>query len=591
MFQTRASKKLHLNGDEIEVKISEGRIISLGNGRKAFAFELLLPPLAIGIYELNFADDLQNSCRLIISPQSAYLPPKLEESKVFGFSVQLYALQTKNDQGIGDFSTLADTLEICQQNGASILAINPLHALFGALRDLKSPYYPSDRRFLDPIYIDISKFSPVGDFESQKQSKNVDYAGIWNKKREILLAKFQQEKSNSQFLSFCKNAPQALEDFALFEAIDWHFKGNWPQNLRIKNAKSIAAFKLENKDEINFQKYLQFIVQAQFKAASANGLEIGLNLDLAIGSAPNGSENWCNQELIANGISIGAPPDPLGPQGQIWGLPPYIPHKLLENKLCAIEEIYRANMKNAGALRIDHAMGLMRLFWVPDNMIGAMGAYVQNPFSHILRLTKLLSHEYKCLIIGEDLGTVPFGFSENMQSQNIFSYKVMPFEQDENGFKTPETYPENAFACAFTHDLPPLMGWWENVDIKTREDLGIFDNEAAKAALVSREREKNSILSALIKADLIDEKAEIENLSPKIFAAIHEYLGKCNSKIAIVQIEDLAQMKTMVNLPGTNMEYPNWQRKIMPNLHEIFANGQKLIVPSHIIAAISKNRE
>lgn len=578
---------LLLNGKRIEYEIISHNEIMLANGMRANFYEIKIKPLEIGIYEIAFENDLNNVCRLIIAPQKAFLPPVLERKNVFGYSVQSYSLKRENDQGIGDFTSIKQCLENCQNSGASILAINPLHALFGARRDLNSPYYPSDRCFIDPIYIDISKFEPNCDFTKEQQSHNVLYIEVWAKKRIILQKIFDQKYNWKEFNNFCKNNAQSLDDYALFEAIETIHNGNWPQDLKQKSPRAIEKFKQENSKEIEFQKYLQFIAHQQLSEISDIKLPIGLNLDLAIGAAPMGAENWCNKDLIAENISIGAPPDPLGPQGQVWGLPPYIPHQMLEDKLYKLEEIFNANMKYAGALRIDHAMGLMRLFWVPDGMSGANGTYVNYSFEHILRLLKLLSHQNQCLVIGEDLGTVPHGFSENMQGQNIFSYKVLPFERENDDFKPPQNYPQNSFTCAFTHDLPPLAGWWNSIDIDERETLDIFTKEEANNARKDRKNDIQSLIKALKANNLLNESHSNQDLNDEIIIAIHKYIAITDAKIAIIQIEDLARESTSVNLPGTDKERPNWQRKIEQNISQIF--NENNVLTQKIIKAMQLN--
>ena len=570
------TSNLLINGQAIEFDICAQKEIILANETRAFSYEIKLKSLEIGIYEIAFENDIETKCRLIIAPQKAYLPEVLETKDVFGYSVQSYSLKRENDQGIGDFSSVKQCLEHCQNTGASILAINPLHALFGAQRDLKSPYYPSDRRFIDPIYIDVSKFAPDFDFTHEQKSPNVLYKEIWAKKRDILQKSFAQNRVTKAFNDFCNNGAQSLDDYAVFESIDNIYNANWPDDLKQKSPSVVKEFKQKYSDEIEFQKYLQFIANGQLSEICDIKLPIGLNLDLAIGAAPMGAENWCNSHLIAGNISIGAPPDPLGPQGQVWGLPPYIPHKIIEDKLCKLEEIFNANMRFAGALRIDHAMGLMRLFWVPNGMNGADGTYVNYPFAHILRLLKLLSHKNQCLIIGEDLGTVPFGFSENMQSQNIFSYKVLPFERENNSFKKPKDYPQNSFTCAFTHDLPPLAGWWDGIDINERDNLGIFNKDDASNARLERNQEIQSLINALKINNLLDENHKSATLNDEIIIAIHKYIAISNAKIAIIQIEDLAREATSVNLPGTDKERPNWQRKISKNIDQIFGDENNL---------------
>lgn len=545
--------------------------------------------LEIGKYRLFFENEPEEFCSITIAPKSFYFPNEFENRKFFGLSAQIYSVTRENDQGFGDFTSLEKLLKFTRDNGGAMLAINPLHALFQNSRDFKSPYYPSDRRFLEPLYIDAG--------QAIKHKENtIDYDKVWREKRAILWQDFLKNKLDKDFIAFANSQGQRLEEYALFEALSAHFNGqnwqNWPSEYKDKNPEILNDFKLKNKDEIEFQKYLQFLCDAQLNKATKNKMIIGLGRDLAIGSAPNGAEAWANYNIMAKNVSIGAPPDPLGPNGQIWGLPPYNPLSLVENHFSQYCEIFAANMKYAGALRIDHAMGLMRQFWVPNNMDGKDGTYVAFPFNDLMNELKLLSHKFKCIIIAEDLGTLPHGFSETMNNAKGLSYRVLPFERHGNGFKSPQDYPFLSFACASTHDLPPIKGWWKSLDIFERLELKLISDDDFKNAISAREIEKFEILNALFENGLIKEK--YSNLPPEcndeIINAIHAYIAKSNAFLAIAQFEDIAKIETSINLPGTDKERPNWQNKVTPYLEEIIQSFAKNNKNALIIDAISKNR-
>jgi len=262
--------------------------------------------------------------------------------------------------------------------------------------------------------------------------------------------------------------------------------------------------------------------------------------------------------------SIGAPPDPLGPLGQVWGLPPFCPHRARADGYRAAAELYAANMRHAGALRIDHVMGLARQFWVPDGADGADGAYVDFPLDDLLGQLALESARARCLVIGEDLGTVPHGLRETMAAQGLLSYRVLPFERDGAAFRPPDVYPRLAWACVATHDLPPLAGWWDGVDIDERLNLDLMGAAEAEAARAERAAARTELMAALADAGLVEAPADAEPgaLTADLAAAIHAYVALTPSLLALAQAEDLAGEREAVNLPGTDTERPNWRRRV-----------------------------
>jgi glycogen operon protein len=269
-------------------------------------------------------------------------------------------------------------------------------------------------------------------------------------------------------------------------------------------------------------------------------------------------------------VSIGAPPDILGPDGQVWGLPPPDPHQLIADGCRAMAQLFAANMRYAGALRIDHVMGLSRLFWVPEGADGGDGAYVANPLEHLLAQLALESERAQCVVIGEDLGTVPAGLREVLGADEILSYRVLPFERDGRRYRGPAEYPTLAFACAATHDLPPLAGWWAGDDIEERLRLGLFSPHQAAAARDSLLADKRALIQTLAAEGLIEADADTSGaLTPSMAAAIHGLIAATPSLLAMAQVEDLAGETMAVNLPGTDRERPNWRRRINASLDAV----------------------
>jgi glycogen operon protein len=325
---------------------------------------------------------------------------------------------------------------------------------------------------------------------------------------------------------------------------------------------------------VRFHQYLQFLADRQFGAvAEKSRLEYGLYRDLAVGSASDGAENWACSGELAEGAWVGAPPDPLAPQGQNWHLPPPLPLQLPRNGFASFSALLAANMRHAGALRIDHAMGLARLFWIPAGGTGADGAYVAYPFADLLGQVALESVRASCMVVGEDLGTVPEGFRPTMADADILSYRVLLLEREGRAFLPASSWPARAVACVATHDLPPIAGWWEGVDIDERDALALLPSRAAAEAERSAER---VALTAALSGQLHGDGGRAPGEEPaatveEMVEAAHGFVAATPADLVLVQAEDLAGMRTGVNLPGTDRERPNWRLRVPVPVEELFA--------------------
>ncbi|RTL85105.1 MAG: glycogen debranching enzyme GlgX [Hyphomicrobiales bacterium] len=559
----------------------------LHHGRQA-----QLPPLPSGRYDLRAEHG--ETCRLVVAPAHCALPDR----RVFGFSAQLYALRREGDQGVGDFTTLRRLAEISAQAGAALVAINPLHALFSQDRTRASPYYPSDRRFLDPLAIDLAEL-PEAAFDPDAARalslrERVDYEDVEALKRPAFEKAFSQfdalarrrpeADSVRSFSRFCAEGGDALHRFALFETIaemrggeDWR---RWPQALRGGDGAALAAVADRHAERLRFHKFLQWVADSQLaKAASAArdaGLAFGFCRDLAIGAAPDGAESWRKAKRRIEGFSIGAPPDPFSRDGQSWGLPAPDPLAIEADGGADFAELLAANMRHAGALRIDHVMGLSRLFLVPEGAKASEGAYVSYPLDALLAQLSLESVRANCLVVGEDLGTLPFGFRDRLAAANVLSYRVLWFERAGAGFAAPRDYPAKAMACVSTHDLPTLAGWWEEADVAEREALGLLSAADAARERESRRRDRRALLDALRAEGLIGAPAEGAIFDDAAFddglaQALHAFAARTPSVLAMAQLDDLAGESVAVNLPGTDQERPNWRRKLHPTVETLFS--------------------
>ncbi len=546
-----------------------------------------LPPLPAGRYALRAEEG--TTCRLIVAPAQCPLP----ESRAFGFSAQLYALRRDGDQGVGDFTTLRRLGEKSAQAGAALVAINPLHALFSQDRSRASPYYPSDRRFLDPLYIDLADL-PDAAFDPETAralslTEMIDYPAVDALKRRALetafahfddLARWRPEAEPVQaFAQFCAEGGEALDRFALFETIsesrggqDWR---RWPQALRDAESAALAAVADRDAARLRFHKFLQWTADLQFAQAAAaarrSGLTLGFCRDLAIGAAPDGAESWRKASRLIEGFSIGAPPDPFSREGQSWGLPAPNPLAVEADGGADFGELLAANMRHAGALRIDHVMGLARLFLVPEGAKPSEGAYVSYPLDALLAQLSLESARARCVAIGEDLGTLPFGFRDRLAAANVMSYRVVWFERAGAGYVAPQDYPVKAMACVSTHDLPTLQGWWDEADIAEKKALGLLSAPAADGEREARQRDRRALIDALRAEGLIGARGEAEPFDDALAQALHAFAARAPSLLAMAQLDDLAGEAVAVNLPGTDSERPNWRRRLHPAIEALFS--------------------
>jgi 4-alpha-glucanotransferase len=588
-----------------------------GHAGRSDSGELRLPGgLPIGYHRLQIAAGGRTAeIDLVVAPASGHLPPALQPgARSWGLTVQLYGLRSARNWGIGDFADLA---ELCCRTGAlggAVVGINPLHALFAAEPRHFSPYSPSSRAWLNYLYIDPEAVPGFADdpaaqamarpdaMAAARGGELVDYAAVAAVKRPVLEALFRRFRDREagtgsvldrEFAAFKRQGGAALDGFAGFEALHEAITGSggpfswreWSPNLRDPGSPAVAAFVREHPERVEFFRFLQWQADRQLAAAAVAGREVGLVLglyrDLAVGVNPNGAEAWADQELIVPGVAIGAPPDPLSRAGQDWGLAPLNPLALRRRGFAPLIAALRANMRHAGVLRIDHVMGLRRLYWIPSGGPPIAGAYIGYPFHEVLRLVALESRRHGCAVIGEDLGTVPDGFREAVQAANVLSYRVLVFERHgDGGFKPPGEYAPLAAASAATHDLATLKGFWLGRDIAWRRRLGLYPDPAAEQTeAAERARDRRLLLEALAREGLLAAERFTEFLpegdepvyGDALGDAIHAYLARSRARLVLVQIEDLVGETEQANLPGTDDQHPNWRRRLSVSLEALFA--------------------
>ena len=572
--------------------------------------------LPLGYHSLSLVidDDELGSMRLIIAPSSCYKPEALlQGQKVWGISVQLYCLRSDNNWGVGDFSDLSFLVEKLAKQGAQFVGLNPIHALYPANPNACSPYGPSSRRWLNFIYIDVTALDGYQQASTQAVVNDIDFQQKLQKARSTDLVDYELvtelklnalEKvfahQNSQYLSkntklnkifkaFVVEGGESLKTLAIYDALQESLvaqqkpSSGWPvfpKELSDFYNPAVKTFSKKNAKRVKFFLWLQWQAALQLEQANQvaeqNKMSIGLYRDLAVGVSEGSAEIWGNKELYCTKASIGAPPDILGPLGQNWGLPPMDPEKLYEQQYQPIIELFDANMRATGALRIDHVMALLRLWWVAKGDDAKEGGYVYYPVDDLLAILALESHRHQSLVIGEDLGTVPDEIRTKLAENGVYSYRVFFFEQaDDGGFFSPAHYPEQSMSTLTTHDMPTLTGYWHCDDLALGKKLGLYPTDEILSTLyTSRHENKQSILDTLHGHHSVNDEVGRNGhnvaMSKALNFGMQLHMAAGSSALLSLQLEDWLEMDKPVNIPGTFNEYPNWRRKLSRNLQDIF---------------------
>jgi 4-alpha-glucanotransferase len=562
---------------------------------------LELGELPWGYHRLHLPE-FEASATLVVTPGKCWLPESFHQGiGLWGIAAQLYLLRSERNWGIGDFADLQQFAELSAERGCQMIGLNPLHQMILDSPEQASPYSPLTRLYLNVLYIAVPEapgytgatalheLIESDEFQTRlaacRATANVDYSGVVGLKLEALrilhnvFIKSAPEDRRS-FETFRDENFVSLHRTSIFQALRQHFKAedsdwhNWPTEYRDAESEAVKRFAEEHAEEIGFLDWLQWVADRQLanaaETAKKAGMAIGLYRDLAVGCDRSGAETWTNPDAFLAGAQVGAPPDIFNPAGQNWGLPPFHPKALREEAYRSFIELIRANMRHAGGLRIDHVMGLQHLYCIPESCNPSEGAYVGYALDDLVGILALESQRHRCLVVGEDLGTVPDGFREKMTDANILSYRVLFFEQDwdDGGFLPPEDYPRLALAVAGSHDLPTLVGWWEGRDIDLKERLGLYPSkDEPPSQRERREQDRTSILEAFRKEGLLQGQGDI---STEQFAiATHEFLARSGSMLVLPQLDDLFAEPDQVNVPATSLENPNWRRKYRVALEEM----------------------
>ena len=578
--------------------------------------EIDTPNLGAGYYDVRIRltsrrAESEATQLLVVAPERCTLPQDLlGDRKAIGVYANLYSIRGDRNWGVGDMGDLETLTRWVASVGGSFVGLNPLHALLNRGGDI-SPYGPVSRLWRNPIYIDVDRVPELIIGQSAdllrtpeieaaigplRESARVEYHQAWAMKTlalDTLFNAFLDLRSRharhprvAAYNDFVDRGGRWLSDYATWMAIaesrnEWTWK-MWPAELQDRRSEAVKRFAAEHSRRVDFHKWAQFELDRQIgdiaESCRANGMEIGLYQDLAVGSSGTGSDAWSNRQLFREGATIGAPPDPYSDFGQNWGLPPIDPRALKRDRYRYFIQLLRSGFRHAGALRMDHVMGLFRLFWIPEGATGRDGAYVQYPADDLLGILALESQRHKALVVGEDLGVVPPEVPTAMAKWGMLSSKVLYFErEDGGGFKPQATYPELSLASVNTHDMPTIAGFWAGRDIALRKSLGLVDEKDSAGVAVQRDNEKRRLLDRLREdaALTLHEHPSLEAPGvPSVKRGLHRFL--CNSASALVamSLDDLGDELEPINVPGVGIDkYPCWSRKMHRTIPEIAATA------------------
>ena len=578
-------------------------------GRDEREIVLTLPA---GLHRLTVGDEL---CLVIAAPKRAPAVDDLAgRSKAWGLSAALYGLRSARNLGVGDYRDLAVAAEQAARLGADFIGINPVHAR-GTARDGFSPYSPTCRTALEPGHIapdaapgfrhcaDVRRLlkASAADLEAARAGDLVDYEAHECLQREILEALFratiEADGSAAADLAAWRQGPgRALEWFAVFEALagvhgpDWRA---WPRPLRAAGSPAVRHFAAEHAEMVRYHAWLQRLAARQLAGAQAAargaGMAFGLYLDLAAGVRPGGADTWASPTCFAESVSLGAPPDAFSPDGQTWNLAPFNPRGLRAAGYEPFVRMLRGAMAHAGIVRIDHVLGLDRSFWVPE--FGAPGGYVRYPLEPLLGLIRIEAARAGCIVVGEDLGSVPRGLRRRLAEAGLLGCAVMQFETGEHGFRPPRHYHPASLASAGTHDTPTLKGWWSGRDIELRHRLGQSTEKDRTASLAARTAARGALGRLLVEEGHaprdLDSGTPPAEADDATVVAVHALLAGAGSSLLAVQLDDALGIAEQQNLPGTIDEHPNWRRRC-PVTVEALADDPRLAAVASVVGSRGK---
>lgn len=562
----------------------DGRLV----GEASFELPADLP---LGYHRVHMrSGTVEADAPLIVSPATLPVPPRLGARRSWGLATQLYSVRSHRSWGVGDLTDLTDlAVWSATRHGAGFILVNPLHAAAPAAPMEPSPYLPTSRRFVNPLYLRPEAIPEYAELrhrgrlrrsrtEVQARARRrelIDRDSAWRAKRAALATIYRVERSAGRELAYAGyrvREGRALDDFAVWCALaekygnDWH---DWPAELQHPRNEAVAAFAAEHADEVDFHRWLQWQLDEQLTAAHATaigaGMDIGVMHDLAVGVNPDGADAWALQEVLALGVTAGAPPDEFNQLGQDWSQPPWRPDQLVEQAYEPFRALVNGVLRHAGGVRIDHIIGLFRLWWIPRGAAPTEGTYVRYDHEAMIGIVALEAHRTGAVVVGEDLGTVEPWVRDYLHDRGLFGTSILWFEQDRDGPDATggplpaERWREYCLSAVTTHDLPPTAGYLAGEHVRLRDELGLLTRPAAEELADDRAAQAAWLAELRRVGLLADPDNGEEPDSDAVILALHRYLGRTPSKLLSLSLADaVGDLKTQ-NQPGTSDEYPNWR--------------------------------
>jgi 4-alpha-glucanotransferase len=548
-----------------------------GEAEQSFSGSSIPAILEAGYHHLAFGDA---ETTVAVAPRRGFtVADAVPSGRAWGLAAQLYALRRPGDGGIGDFAALEEFVKGAARHGAAAVAISPVHAQFSADPDRFSPYSPSSRTALNVLHSAIDSTSHDAEWIAKAAALEAAPLVDWPAAGRLRLAQFRKifvragsdTAEMAALQEFRSARGDALETHAIFEALHAHFFGtdpsswhwrNWPEEMQDPHGPAVMQFASDHRQEVAFHAYLQFLAHRGLAsaqaAALASGMPIGLISDLAVGADSGGSHCWSRQSQMLLGLTVGAPPDLLQRHGQNWGLAAFSPRGLREHGFGAYREMLSESLAHAGGVRIDHAMGLNRLWVIPDGATGAEGAYIAMPEQDLMRLIMLESQRNRAIVLAEDLGTVPEGFAGRLEAAGMDGMRVLWFERDKSdNFVNPAWWTRHASAMTSTHDLATVAGWWCERDIDWREKLG----QAGAGEREQRAGDRTLLWRAFLDSGAAQGGEPAPDEAGRAADAACAHVGGSACELVVLPLEDALATVEQPNLPGTLDEHPNWRRR------------------------------
>ncbi len=568
---------------EAELELEDGTLRPVRIDRSGEA--PILPPVEeIGYHRLHAGG---RTIGLAIAPASCFgIRDAIGDRRAWGAAVQVPSLRDGGGRAFGDFGSVAQAASAFAARGADALAISPAHALFPADPDRFSPYGPSSRAFLNILFGDPALVGqPLGEAAGDEL---ID----WQQAIPHRLATLRQafaavpEAAADRLAQYRAETGEALELHAIFDALHAHFFDSgargwqgWPEEFHDPRGDAVRRFAVEHRDDIAFYAFGQWLAReslyAAQRAATEAGMQVGLVSDLAVGMDPGGSHGWSKREELLQGLSVGAPPDPLGPHGQDWGLTTFSPAALRTKGFEPLIATLRANIDLCGGIRIDHALGLNRLWVIPHGGSAADGAYLRYPLDDMLRILALESRRARAVVIGEDLGTIPDGLREKLEEREVLGMRVLWFErEDGGGYIPPARWQSQAVAMTGTHDLFTVAGWWSGRDLDWAWQLGRGDEHSSEAQdRARRAEERGELWSAMRRSGSAEGDPPPPEEPARAVDAATAHVAATPSRLALYPMEDVIGLREQPNLPGTTDEHPNWRRRMPAETPVLLEDG------------------